>query len=228
MALGLLLGIWQWERAADKRDYLERLDAAPHLDAPRETPPEGARVTLEGEYLAEHTLYLDNRTRNRELGVAVLTPLRDEEGRLWLVQRGFLATGPSRDTPDATTPTGRVRVSGRWQAASKTAPLYGPNREGKRLQRIDLAAWQDLTAFDHDGWLHLDSGDGAYPGWWQPNVMPPSRHLGYAVQWWGLALTALVVMGVGGRRLGGSRGGDNPVPKHTNAEAEEEGPCRSR
>src|SRR5690554_7974966 len=31
--------------------------------------------------------------------------------------------------------------------------------------------------------------------------MPPSRHVGYAVQWWGLALAALVMMLVGGRRL---------------------------
>jgi cytochrome oxidase assembly protein ShyY1 len=26
-----------------------------------------------------------------------------------------------------------------------------------------------------------------------PNTLPPSRHLGYAVQWFGLALTVLVV-----------------------------------
>jgi cytochrome oxidase assembly protein ShyY1 len=31
--------------------------------------------------------------------------------------------------------------------------------------------------------------------------MPPSRHLGYAVQWWALALTAFMIMLLGGHRL---------------------------
>lgn len=228
MALGLLLGLWQWERAADKREYLDRLAAAPHLDAPRETPPQGARVTLDGEYLVERTLYLDNRTHRGKLGVAVLTPLRGEDGRLWLVERGFLATGPRRDTPEAITPAGRVNITGRWQAAGESAPLYGPNREGKRLQRIDLTAWQEVGTFAHDGWLHLDGGDGAYPAWWRPSVMPPSRHLGYAVQWWGLALAALAVMVVGGRRSGDSRRCDDRGAQEGHAEIEKEGECRNR
>ena len=33
-----------------------------------------------------------------------------------------------------------------------------------------------------------------------PNTLPPQRHLGYAVQWFGLALTVLVVAGVLERR----------------------------
>ncbi|WP_430468914.1 hypothetical protein [Vreelandella titanicae] len=31
--------------------------------------------------------------------------------------------------------------------------------------------------------------------------MPPSRHMGYAFQWWGLALAALMVMFIGGYKL---------------------------
>jgi surfeit locus 1 family protein len=205
VALGLLLGLWQWERAADKRAYLERLDAAPTLAAPRQTPPEGAQLILRGEYLADETLFLDNRTLDGRLGVAALTPLRTEDGRLWLVQRGFLATGPTRDTPHTATPEGRVSVTGRWQADGDPPPLYGPNREGRRLQRIELAAWAELGGFAHAGWLHLEAGPGRLEPWWQPNVMPPSRHLGYAVQWWGLALAALVMMAIGGRRLARDR-----------------------
>ncbi|MGR4068120.1 SURF1 family protein [Halomonas sp. LR3S48] len=203
--LGLFLGLWQWERADDKRDYLARLDAAPTLESPRETPPEGARLTLHGEYLADETLFLDNRTHEGQLGVAVLTPLRDEEGRLWLVQRGFLSTGPTRATPEVETPSGEVRLRGRWQAAGDAPPLFGPNREGMRLQRIDLSAWELPGGFAHDGWLHLEQGPGHLDSWWKPSVVPPSRHVGYAVQWWGLALAALAVMIIGGRRLASDR-----------------------
>ncbi|MCE9681644.1 SURF1 family protein [Halomonas alkalisoli] len=205
VALGLALGLWQWERADDKRDYLARLDAAPTLEAPMRAPPGGTHLTLRGEYLADDTLFLDNRTLNGQLGVAALTPLRTEDGRLWLVQRGFMATGPVRETPEVETPRGEVMLKGRWQQAGDSGPLYGPNREEQRLQQIDLAAWSLSPGFAHDGWLHLEEGSGLLEPWWEPSVMPPERHMGYAVQWWGLALAALVMMIVGGRRLARDR-----------------------
>ncbi|MFY0990263.1 SURF1 family protein [Halomonas sp. C05BenzN] len=208
VVLGLLLGAWQWERAADKRAYLAEREAAPHLEAPRETPPDGSRITLSGAYLAGETLFLDNRTHDGRLGVAVLTPLRGDDGRLWLVQRGFLATGTTRDTPAVTTPSGPVTLEGDWQPAGKGGPLFGPNREAQRLQRIDLAAWS--LDFAHEGWLHLEAGPGHLESWWTPSVMPPSRHLGYAFQWWGLAVAALAAMLVGGRRL--RRDARRPLP----------------
>ncbi len=201
VALGLGLGLWQWQRAADKRELLARHESAPRLEAPAASPPDGARLTLHGEYLAAETLFLDNRTHQGRLGVAALTPLRGRDGRLWLVERGFLATGPSRETPSVATPEGAVTLSGRWQAAGDGTPLFGPNREGRRLQRMSLEAWPGLEAFEHAGWLHLEAGPGHLRSWWTPAVMPPARHKAYAFQWWGLSLAALVVMLLGGRRL---------------------------
>ncbi|WP_404297689.1 SURF1 family protein [Halomonas sp.] len=201
--LGLGLGLWQWERADEKRDYLTALEAAPHLEAPRQLPPDGSHLTLSGHYLPDETLFLDNRVLDGRHGVAPLTPLRTDDGRVWLVQRGFLASGAGRETPEVATPDDRVTLVGRWQVAGKGTPLFGPNREGQRLQRIQLDAWE--MRFAHEGWLHLEQGPGRLAPWWTPSVMPPSRHLGYAVQWWGLALAALVVMVIGGRRLGRDR-----------------------
>ncbi len=201
VALGLVLGCWQWNRAAEKEAYLSALAAAPALIAPREAPPAGARLTLEGTYLAGETRFLDNRTHGRQLGVAVLTPLRTSDGRLWLIERGFLATGTSRDAPTVATPMGPVTIKGQWQPDGQRAPLFGDNQEGVRLQRIQLDAWEHLGDFAHAGWLHLEEGPGGLAPWWEPSVMPPSRHLGYAVQWWGLAAAALLVMWWGGRRL---------------------------
>jgi cytochrome oxidase assembly protein ShyY1 len=197
--LGLYLGLWQWERAADKRNYLAALEAAPHIQAPSTMPPEGAKLILSGEYQADQTLFLDNRTLNGQLGVAVLTPLLDEQGRRWLVQRGFMATDMGRGTPEVDTPDGPITVSGQWQAELDGAPLFGHNQEGLRLQRIALDAWGQGFAFE--GWLHLEEGPGMLDAWWSPNVMPPSRHLGYALQWWSLTFAALIAMLIGGRRL---------------------------
>lgn len=198
---GIALGLWQWERATDKQNAIAQREAAPALVNPDTSPSDGAWVTVTGDYLAEHTLFLDNRILGRRLGVAVLTPLRDEQGRLWLMQRGFLETGPSRATPETTTPSGPVEVRGRWQEAGDRGPLFGPNAEQQRLQQIRLEAWSIRGEFAYPGWLHLEEGPGVLDSWWKPNVMPPSRHFGYAVQWWGLALAAAVVMLLGGRRL---------------------------
>ncbi|MEA2117630.1 SURF1 family protein [Halovibrio sp. HP20-59] len=202
MALGVCLGLWQWERADDKRLALVKRESAPSMIAPKTPPAQGAEVTLQGEYLAEHTLYLDNRIVDGRIGVAVLTPLRDNHGQLWLVQRGFLATGPHRRAPQAATPSGSVKLTGEWQEVQAGGPLYGNNREGSRLQQLSLEPWKPvLGPFSYKGWLHAEEGDGVLTPWWEASVMPPSRHVGYAFQWWGLALAALVVMFIGGLRL---------------------------
>lgn len=185
-----------------KRAYLERLDNAPVLESPSAPPPEGAHIILQGEYLAEHTLFLDNRTVGGQLGVAALTPLQDDNGRLWLIQRGFLPTGATRDTPTVETPSGQVNLEGRWQNDGDRPPIFGAVREGQRLQRIDTEAWPELGGFAYQGWVHLEQGEGALQPWWEPNVMPPQRHVGYAFQWWGLAAAAFAMMVVGHRHLG--------------------------
>lgn len=202
VSLGIFLGLWQWERAADKRVLLAAREAAPLVKSPTAMPEEGSELHLQGEYLANHTLYLDNRIVDGRLGVAVLTPFRDNFDQLWLIQRGFVETGPSRAAPQANTPEGSVTISGEWQVARSGGPLYGKNKEGLRLQQISLTPWEStLPAFTYTGWLHADQGEGVFAPWWEANVMPPSRHLGYAFQWWGLALAATVVMVLGGRRL---------------------------
>lgn len=215
VALGICLGLWQWGRADDKRLAMAIREAAPALVQPIVQPSQGAQITLRGEYLAEHTLYLDNRIVGGRVGVAVLTPLRDTYGQLWLVQRGFLATGPYRQPPQAATPTGRVVLTGEWQDVQTGGPLYGDNRGGVRLQQLSLEPWHaSLGTFSYAGWLHASEGDGVLISWWKANVMPPSRHMGYAFQWWGLALAALIIMFIGGQRLRRDATQEKPLPNN--------------
>lgn len=203
ITLGIALGSWQWQRADEKQQYLDRLANAPTLYNPSHEPQEGAQVHLEGHFLAEETRFLDNRVYQSRHGVAVLTPLVDRQGRWWLVERGFLPTGPRRNDPVFETPEGRVEIYGQWQSSGQRGPLFGPNEEGRRLQHIDLSVWSPQGRFAHSGWLHQEGGEGHYTSWWTANVLPPSRHRGYAFQWWGLALAAAIVMCLGLR--GGSR-----------------------
>ncbi|WP_413616622.1 SURF1 family protein [Halomonas cupida] len=203
MTLGICLGLWQWQRAADKREWLEAMANAPLVESPRGAPAEGSEIVIEGRFLGGQTLFLDNRTLNGRLGVGVLVPLMDEYGQRWLVDRGFLETGMSRATPAVSTPEGTVRITGRWQSDGRQAPVFGENLEGQRLQQIEPAAWQQ--GFSFDGWVHQHRGNGQLPVWWTPNVMPPERHTAYAVQWWSLATVAFIALLVGARRLNADR-----------------------
>ncbi|MFB9868068.1 SURF1 family protein [Vreelandella sulfidaeris] len=202
VVIGIYLGLWQWERAEDKRLAIATRENAVAMTQPAEQPAQGAQITLSGEYLPEHTLFLDNRTLNGHVGVAVLTPLRDNNGQLWLIQRGFLDTGGDRKPPQVATPSGSVTLMGEWQEAQAGGPLYGENREGIRLQQLSLDPWNvSLGAFSYSGWVHASQGDGILIPWWKANTMPPSRHIGYALQWWGLAIAALITMVIGGQKL---------------------------
>lgn len=198
VALGLALGNWQWQRAGEKREALAVLASAPTLESPESAPPAGARVRLHGTFHGELARHLDNRIVDGRAGVAVLTPLLDTAGRWWLVDRGFVPVDGYRHTPAVATPDGLVTVEGRWQG------LQGGSGDAPAapgwLQHVDPAAWEPIR-FAHAGWLHQQAGDGLLTPWWVANVMPPSRHIGYALQWWGLALAAAVVMWKGRPRL---------------------------
>ncbi|WP_114417231.1 SURF1 family protein [Marinospirillum perlucidum] len=191
VVLGLVLAFWQYQRGLEKQVRLQALAEQPLRIQPEQLPLNLAPVQLRGEFLGERTLWLDNRIYQGQVGVAALTPLRTGEGRWWLVDRGFVATGADRSgVPRLTTPSGQVQLSGSWQLLNDEDWVWGPNREGERLQAVDLSPWADLPGEAFAGVLHQQSGPGLLQPWWSANSMPPARHWGYSVQWLLLALLA--------------------------------------
>lgn len=55
--LGAFLGAWQWERADTKQVEAALREDAPTLVNPQTAPAEGAELTLNGEYMSEHTFF---------------------------------------------------------------------------------------------------------------------------------------------------------------------------
>eukprot|EP01137_Pigoraptor_chileana_P015814 Opistho-2@5394 len=86
VALTARLGFWQLDRAAQKRDWQAAVDARGQLpalgNAELATEPAAAeaqlhrRVRLRGEWLADKTVFLDNRPMGSRVGFYVVTPLR--------------------------------------------------------------------------------------------------------------------------------------------------------
>ena len=105
LAVLLYLGLWQVQRHFWKADLLEKLqtrsEAAPKSLTPDMVAPgaglaealnklEFQRVNVTGEFLHDKELYLLNRSLNGNPGLHVITPLRQLDGGVVLIDRGWV------------------------------------------------------------------------------------------------------------------------------------------
>jgi len=204
VALTGRLGWWQLDRAAQKLELQARLDARalqPPLDArslardPAAADAQQYRsVLLSGHWIADRTVFLDNRPLAGKVGFIALTPLALDDGRAVVVQRGWLPRNfvDRAALPGVPTPAIRVEVAG-------TVALHPP-----RLLELAAAASGpirqnlDLSSFARESGLALlpvivvqregagDAPDGLLRGW-PPPATDVQKHYGYAFQWFALA-----------------------------------------
>ena len=205
--LGLVLGFWQLDRAAQK----EALQSAMHAQAGK-TPLGNAEVIalaaqgrmqesgvlyhpvrLTGTWLPEYTLYLDNRQMDAKVGFFVLTPLRLEpQGQVLVVQRGWMPRNfeHREQLPELKTPTGSVTVDG--DIALAPSKLYAPGApgEGSIRQNLDLKQYRGQTGLPLEAFTVRESGppsQGLRRQWSVINF-GIEKHYGYAFQWFALSL----------------------------------------
>lgn len=203
-AVFVSLGNWQSKRADEKAALQEAFDTAPRTSALREDLPDWTRARLTGALDAERHLLFDNQLYRGRAGVHVLTPLQvGTAGPTVLVNRGWLPLPPDRGSlPVITTPDGIVELSGRL------APLRSPGVQLGEPVTLQPDRWPQLMVYPdwgrieaalgrplHHQVLYLDANSvaGFEDRNWTPFTMGPDRHRAYAVQWYGLALTALVI-----------------------------------
>ncbi len=209
-AVAYAAGQWQSGRAQEK-DIVESRHAA-LLDAPALALPrsvaagglealDGRRILVQGEFLNDKTVFLDNQVQNRIAGYHVLTPLRAASGAVVLVNRGWVRAGPSRALLPVVPPVlGVVSIEGR--AALPPRRIYeikpddhpGPLWQNLVLPAMSKQAGVDLLPFVLR--LGNDVGDGlariadaARPDAGKPDQggMTAAKHRGYAFQWYSLA-----------------------------------------
>lgn len=211
MALTASLGFWQLGRAEQKQALAATIEARmaqapltgaeltvlrPSADGPDVRLHRPAR--LRGVWVAEATVFLENRPMNGRAGFWVLTPLRLTEGQgVVLVQRGWAPRDfqDRRRLPQVPTPPGEVEVLGRL--APPPSKLYepGPAEPGPIRQNIDMAELAHetgLALFDLSLLQTAAADDGLLRDWPRFSTEVPKHH-GYAFQWFGLcALTGLL------------------------------------
>lgn len=223
VALFARLGIWQYGRAQEKyasiaavANVVAKREALPLV----QTANEGARASAydwvegSGAFADIDPVLLDEQIRNGRVGVRVYRVFvmenadRSVGGHL-LVDVGWVPWPPDRSLPNLPFPeTARMEIRG----LLAPPPPYGiPLGSGiAHKDHAFLATRIDLGDMAPDilNWapnatpplaprvLRLDP---TLPMGFErdleilPNAMPPERHLGYAVQWFALALAAIAI-----------------------------------
>lgn len=219
VALTLLisLGNWQMQRLAWKENLISTISARAK-EPVRELPPANTWSSLdlsENEYrvftargrfrhqneVQVYTVLSDAKGSFSGAGYWILTPLELEDGKIVIVNRGFVPLEKKDPTTRAEGQVGGdVRVTGLLRAPEQVNYFMPANDPAKnawyRRDPLDIAKAFNLTNVAP---FMLDAaGDyraGQLP---QPNETKltfTNNHLGYALTWYGLACTLIGVFG---------------------------------
>ncbi len=202
--LGLM--VWQIQRLAWKEGLIATLEArlaaapVPLPAAPDPARDEFLRVTVAGRFTgatgshgfadAAHLTTI----RPWGAGYRLIAPFRTAEGRLILVDRGFLPLAEKNEGGRAARPTpapqGPVILTGalRWPQSADWFAAGGQGPADNVWLSRDLAALAPL--WDAEPVLVVAETPTAVDRWPVPRPLTvelPNDHLGYAVTWGGLA-----------------------------------------
>jgi surfeit locus 1 family protein len=203
--LTLSLGNWQTGRADYKRDLQARYDtAAQHppvhvgMDLLDKESVLYRRIEVEGVFDPVHEILLDNRVLNGVAGYHVLTPLRVGGGETAiLVNRGWVATGGDREQlPQLPRIEGTVRVEGlAVEPQARYFEFAGAAPDGRLWQNLDFDQYALISGLRLQPVLLLQTSereDGLLRRWPRPDT-GVATHVAYALQWYGLAATLVVL-----------------------------------
>ena len=203
-----LLSWWQWARRAETiaqgnlvtENYQsppvgvnELLPALGSWTAGEEWRP----VELRGHYLRDRQLLARNRPYNANPGFEVLVPFQLDDGKVFIVDRGWLSIGTKQDTPDVipSAPAGEVTVVARLQQSEPVLP--GRTAPHGQISSINvptiakLAGTSSNTYVGAYGLLDTESPPTATrPRAVQEPIPDQGPHLSYAIQWIAFAVLA--------------------------------------
>ena len=215
-ALLMNLGLWQLGRAGEKSALESRWEARAAMpavtpEALRPDPLSGEagaaladrQVRWQASFTASDYLLLDNRLHRGRAGYHGIA-LAGSDAGLIPVNLGWLAGDPSRrTTPTPTLPEGRVVIEGRIYVPSGTPlMMQKPEPPAALPATVQTLYWDDwaqtLTALTGRDVLPYEiriapESPLALKAEWPIVNQSPSKHIGYAVQWFAMALVLGVI-----------------------------------
>ena len=201
LAILIGLGIWQVHRLAWKRGLLAdiaRAETAPGVALPAK-PGRFLKVHVTGrfhyEQSATYGVELRRTAEGDMLGAQIVTPLFRADGPPILVDRGW---APTDHPVTLAQPAGEVTVEG-YVRPSENPGLFSPGDDpAKRVfYTLDTAKIGAALGLGQVAPFTLVAlGPPPPQGYPEPATSlprPPNDHLSYAITWFGLAATLLVI-----------------------------------
>ncbi len=238
------LGNWQVARRDEARAEVARIqenfdadpvpiaEALPRLGAFDESL-KWMPVEVTGTYRHEDQLLVRNRPLNANPGFEVLTPLELPDGRVFIVDRGWVPTGEAQDAPDVVpaAPEGEVTVVARLKAGEPSLP--GRSARGDQIATINLDEIADrLDAPTYTGAYGLMASEDPAPAERPIAQNRPAEdegpHLSYAFQWFLFGVMAFFGLGWAIRQEFRAVNADDPEEQERAAERERRKAARPR
>jgi surfeit locus 1 family protein len=211
MAFLVSLGFWQLDRADQKRTIEASIQKANTgvveliINQNELLNKEYYEVRLQGSYVSDKQFIYDNQIVDQASGYYVLTPfVLTGQSNAIMINRGFIPWNGRRDqlddiAVDSAFREVKIQVSRPIKRIElKTSDIS--NQFPVLIQAIDFDVIEEIssTSFvDVIGLLDPSSDDG-FVRKWEPYTGSIEKHIGYAIQWFLMAL----VLGIIGIRIG--------------------------
>lgn len=203
------LGFWQLDRADQKRRLKSNFESgAETVSLSGEEDIAGLgdlrryqRIVMEGRFDSGRQFLIDNITDGGAAGYYVLTPFAPAGASTWVVvNRGWVARDFSAAAlPDVAIDETPRRLLGRVArlprpglelAGAETAQSWPRVVQFPTMVELEEILQRQLAPVSV--LLDADADDG-FLRRWRPAELGPERHVGYAVQWFALALTLVII-----------------------------------
>jgi surfeit locus 1 family protein len=201
------LGFWQLDRADEKQAIVQQVVLAQSSNPEQTSSAVGLiekehhPVLLAGHYLDDRQFIYDNQIVNGNAGYYVMTPFMLADQQAILINRGFVPWQGRRDKivdialdgqhrvieVSLIKPVKRIELDVDTSVERKKFPLL--------IQSIDINQLESLSKLSFVpiiGRLSKASTDGFFRQW-QPFYGSVDKHLGYALQWFLMALVLFII-----------------------------------
>ena len=198
------LGLWQIERAEEKKLILANYDnlliSAPVALKKNQTLDNWQPLETTGIY-QDLVVYEDNAINSGKAGFKVYHLFENDDGTLVFIHRGFIERNLIKNNlPKIEIPVGKKSIKG--TALFKQDNTFIKNVEesdGRIIQEFSTPVLIKKFPILKDRYLHpflfnLDIRDvDKYQSIEKPVNMSASKHIGYAIQWFGLCIALIIL-----------------------------------
>ena len=207
------LGVWQIERANEKKliiaNYDKLLVSAPIALQKNQMLNNWQPIETTGTY-EDTIVYEDNAINNGKAGFKVYHLFRNDDGTFIFIHRGFIERNLIKNNlPEVEIPTEKKSIYGTTLFKQNNTFVKNIEESDSRIiQEFNASLLIDKYPMLKDKYLHpflfnLDIRDvNKYQPIEKPVNMTASKHIGYAIQWFGLCAALIILTIYAYRRKG--------------------------